>query len=56
MAASTSVPAQTFSELMALAKSKPSGLSYASTGEGTYAHLLMENIRLTRGIEFSHIP
>jgi len=56
MAASMAVPAQTFSEMMALAKSKPGELRYASTGEGTYAHLMMESIRLTRGIELSHIP
>lgn len=56
MAANVSVPVGNFSELLQLAKSQPGVLRYASTGVGTYAHLLMESIRLTRGIEFAHIP
>jgi tripartite-type tricarboxylate transporter receptor subunit TctC len=56
MAVNASVPVRNFSELLQLAKSQPGALRYASTGEGTYAHLLMESIRLTRGIEFTQIP
>jgi len=56
IAANVSVPARSFSDLLQLAKSQPGVLRYASTGEGSYPHLLMESIKLSSGLEFTHIP
>jgi tripartite-type tricarboxylate transporter receptor subunit TctC len=56
MAGSPTVPAKTYAELMALAKAKPGSIKYGSSGEGTYAHLMMESVRLSQGIELAHIP
>ena len=40
------VPARSTKEIIALAKAKPGGLNYASTGAGGTAHLAMEYFRL----------
>jgi tripartite-type tricarboxylate transporter receptor subunit TctC len=50
------VPARSTKELIALAKSKPGGLNYASTGAGGTAHLAMEYFRLETGTNLVHIP
>ena len=44
-----SVPANTVQELIALAKSKPGGLTYASAGIGTTPHLVAEQFKLYTG-------
>jgi tripartite-type tricarboxylate transporter receptor subunit TctC len=49
-------PANTFSEWMALAKSKPGALNYASTGAGSSNQLAAELFKMTSGIEINHIP
>jgi tripartite-type tricarboxylate transporter receptor subunit TctC len=43
-----SVPAKTLPELVALAKAKPGGLSYASYGNGSSAHLAGEMLKPTQ--------
>jgi tripartite-type tricarboxylate transporter receptor subunit TctC len=50
-----SVPAQSVRELISFAKSKP-GLTYASSGTGTGAHLAGELFRYMAGIELVHVP
>lgn len=50
------VPAQNVSELIALAKSKPGQLNYASAGSGTSPHLAAELFKTMAGIEITHIP
>src|SRR5258706_8632481 len=50
------VPARSTKELIALAKAKPGGLNYASTGAGGTAHLAMEYFRLETGTNLVHIP
>lgn len=50
------VPAKTTKELIALLKSKPGGLNYASTGAGGTSHLAMEYFRLETGTNLVHIP
>ena len=50
------VPAKSTKELIALAKSKPGALNYASSGAGGTSHLAMEYFRLSTGTNLVHIP
>src|SRR5512132_3601781 len=49
-------PAKSVSDLVALAKSKPGGLSFASQGTGSGGHLLGEMLKLRTGANMVHIP
>ncbi|MEN9774271.1 MAG: hypothetical protein RL322_1341 [Pseudomonadota bacterium] len=51
-----SVPAANLKELIALAKSKPGALNYASGGNGTSTHLAAELMKLSAGVDIAHIP
>lgn len=51
-----SVPVKTVKELIALAKSKPGVLTYASSGSGSTAHLAGELFKMSAGIDLIHIP
>ena len=51
-----SVKAATVAELVALAKSKPGALTYASPGSGTPHHLAMELFKARTGIDVLHVP
>jgi tripartite-type tricarboxylate transporter receptor subunit TctC len=51
-----SVPAKSLQELIALAKSKPGKLTYASFGNGSAAHLAGEMFKSAAGIDLVHIP
>ena len=51
-----SLPVKTVKELVALAKSKGGQMSYASTGNGTSPHLLMEMFKFMTGIDIVHVP
>jgi tripartite-type tricarboxylate transporter receptor subunit TctC len=51
-----SVPANTVSELVRLAKSQPGALSYGSAGVGTLPHLEGEFLKTAAQIEMVHIP
>lgn len=50
-----SVPAKTVQELIALAKSKPGALNYASSGVGTTPHLAGEMLKQRAGIDMVHV-
>jgi tripartite-type tricarboxylate transporter receptor subunit TctC len=50
------VPANTLSELVALAKSQPGKLNYASAGNGSTTHLAMEMLKDVAKIDLVHIP
>ena len=50
------VPAKTLPELLALAKSQPGKLDYASTGVGGSPHLAGEMLKYRTGIDIVHIP
>ena len=54
--ANPSFPAKTVPELLALAKSKPGTLQYASAGNGTLNHLLGEMLNQMAGIDLQHVP
>ena len=51
-----SVPAKTLKELLALAKSKPGKLNYASSGTGTPYHMAGELFKYMAGVNITHIP
>lgn len=50
------VPVKSIKELVALAKSKPGALNYASAGTGTTSHLAAELLDSVAGIKMTHIP
>jgi len=54
--ATPSVPANSVRELVALAKSQPGKMNYASPGTGTSLHLAAELFKMTAGIDVVHIP
>ena len=51
-----SVPARNVAELIALAKAKPSVLTYGSSGIGSAFHLAGELFRLMAKIDITHVP
>ena len=51
-----SLPAQTIKELIALAKTQPGKLNYASAGSGSGIHLATELFQVMAGIKLTHIP
>jgi tripartite-type tricarboxylate transporter receptor subunit TctC len=51
-----SVPAKTLKEFIALAKSQPGKLNYASSGQGTPYHMAGELFKTTAGIDVVHVP
>jgi tripartite-type tricarboxylate transporter receptor subunit TctC len=50
------VPAKSLSELIALAKSKPGILTYASTGNGSSPQLTAEMFKAQAQIDIQHVP
>jgi len=50
------VPAKDMAGLIALAKSKPGQLNFASSGPGSLPHLAGEMLHLTAGIDIVHVP
>ena len=50
------VPANSVAELVALAKSKPKQINFASSGNGTTSQLAMEMFKQQAGIDMNHIP
>ncbi len=55
-ASSATLPATSVNQLIALAKSKPGTLNYASTGIGTADHLAGTLFAATTGINVVHVP
>ena len=51
-----SLPTKTVKELVQLAKSKPRGLNYASSGTGTPYHMAGELFKAMAGVDIIHIP
>jgi tripartite-type tricarboxylate transporter receptor subunit TctC len=49
-------PAKTVADIVALAKSKPQGVSYASQGIGNTAHLLGEMFQAAARVPLVHVP
>jgi tripartite-type tricarboxylate transporter receptor subunit TctC len=51
-----SLPVKSVKELVQLAKSKPRGLNYASSGNGTPYHMAGELFKALAGVDIVHIP
>jgi len=51
-----SLPAKSVKELIALAKSRPGQIVYASSGNGTILHLAGETFKSMAGIDMIHVP
>src|SRR3972149_3008147 len=56
VAVNAAVPANSFQELLALAKQKPGTLSYASFGNGSSAHIAFDYLKKITGTDFLHVP
>jgi tripartite-type tricarboxylate transporter receptor subunit TctC len=56
MVVNPSVPAKTLAEFVALAKSQPGKLNYASSGQGTPYHMAGELFKTMAGIDVVHVP
>jgi tripartite-type tricarboxylate transporter receptor subunit TctC len=53
---SNNLPVHSIKELIALAKSKPGEINFASGGNGTGQHLSAELFKLETGINLTHVP
>jgi tripartite-type tricarboxylate transporter receptor subunit TctC len=51
-----SLQVNTLAELVALVKARPGQISYASNGSGTMAHLGMEMLKQSTGMDLLHVP
>ena len=56
LAVPSSLGVNSLSELVALAKSRPGQLNFASAGNGSTHHLAMEMLKLRAGIDITHVP
>ncbi len=50
------LPVKTVKDVVALAKNSPGQLTYASTGNGTSPHMLMEMFSAMSGVKMVHVP
>lgn len=51
-----SIPVKTVKDMIAYAKARPGALNFASTGNGSGSHLMMEMLKLQTGTNLVHIP
>lgn len=56
LVAKKGLPVANVGELLALARSKPGGLSYGSGGPGTQMHLVGELFKQQAGVDVVHVP
>jgi tripartite-type tricarboxylate transporter receptor subunit TctC len=56
MVVAPTVPAASLKEFIALAKSKPGALNYASSGNGTPYHMAGELFKSMAGVDIVHVP
>ena len=56
LAVGASVAAGNLKQLLALAKSQPGKLNYASVGNGSSSHLSMELLKKQAGVDLTHVP
>ena len=56
MASAPALPVSSVKELIALAKSKPGEVNYASAGSGSSSHLAMELFKTMADVPMTHIP
>jgi tripartite-type tricarboxylate transporter receptor subunit TctC len=56
LSAGTGATPASLRELVAAAKARPGQLRYGSAGNGSPAHVFMEQVKLAAGIDIQHIP
>jgi tripartite-type tricarboxylate transporter receptor subunit TctC len=56
LAVNTKHDFKTLAEVLAAAKAKPDGLSYASVGSGSIGHLFMVLLQKKTGVKLTHVP
>ena len=56
VAVNAAIPANSFQELLALARKKPSTLSYGSFGNGSSAHITVDYLKKITGADILHVP
>lgn len=56
LTAHPSVPAQSIKELIALARSRPADITYASSGNGSSQHLSGVLLQSLSGVKITHVP
>ena len=56
MVATNSLPVKNASEFVALSKSKPGVMNYASAGKGTAPHFAAELFKMNTGADMEHVP
>jgi tripartite-type tricarboxylate transporter receptor subunit TctC len=56
VAVNAEVPAKTIGEFVAWVKQQPGKQSYGSFGNGTYAHIAMEELKRVAGLDMIHVP
>ena len=56
LAVHPSVPATSIRELLVLARKRPGGLNYASSGVGAPPHLAGELLKTMAGVDILHVP
>jgi len=56
LVANPSLPAKTFSDFIALARSEPGKLTYGSAGVGSGTHLAMELLLMSQKMKLVHVP
>lgn len=56
MAVTNSLPVRSVKELIALGKSKPGQINFASSGTGGTPHLCSELFKLAAGVDMTHVP
>jgi tripartite-type tricarboxylate transporter receptor subunit TctC len=56
VAVPATLPVASVPALVALARTTPGGLSYASAGNGTSTHVASEMLKRAAGIEMTHVP
>lgn len=56
LVARSNLPHKSLSEIIAAAKAKPDGMTYASSGNGTPYHLAGELLKSLAGIKIVHVP
>jgi tripartite-type tricarboxylate transporter receptor subunit TctC len=52
----TTIPAKNFSEFLDYVKANPGKVNFGSPAPGTVNHLLLERVKLARGLDMQHIP
>lgn len=56
MVATNALPVKNAKEFVALSKSKPGTMNYASAGKGTAPHFAAELFKMTTGADMEHVP